>query len=250
MANIYTEHTSVLATESAIYDVKPTISAPSATGFAERGLSRRFRAEPLNQKPVEYEFTRDPGLLHQYYLLREQMFINVWGLHHFVGREDQFDKLAHILIAKLGNLCIGGARILVKFPNASQRLPLENDDFNLEQLLPELNLREKRYGEFSRLALLPEFRGGKYTRQMYRHLNSKALECKLDYVFALAPLSQARSYRSSYRAMGFDYVIREDLAVPDREEFEGIRMCLSMLNLTPFYTGQHNPALYEELETI
>jgi hypothetical protein len=194
----------------------------------------RWSAEEAHQEPSEisYQFSKDPGFLHQYFRLREAMFISAWGLKHFDGKADEYDAIAHILIASQENLCVGGARILVKQEMGDLLLPMESQDFVLDDLLPEFELHKHTYGEFSRLAITPEFRKPEVTRIFYQRLNAHAIECGMKYVFAVAPVSLARGYRRAYRAMRLKYDIRPDVVIPDREEYEGIEMCLSILDLT------------------
>ncbi len=115
-----------------------TTAATSESTAQDSLLAGKVAATFHESPALDYEFTNDPALLEQYYQLREQMFISVWGLKRFHGVEDAFDKDANTLIARMGNLCVGGARILMKVPGNSNQLPMEGDDFNLEQLLPEL----------------------------------------------------------------------------------------------------------------
>lgn len=217
--------------------VPPVPAGFSAAENMERDLERRFSRPARVEPEVVFEFTRDPGFLQQYYNLRERMYISVWGLQEFNGQEDEFDRKSHILVARKGNMVVGGARITVKTPRMPNLLPMEGRDINLERQITDLKLRHCRYGEFSRLALLPEYRGGEYTQAIYEALNRKSIALNLKYVFAISPVAQARSYKKSYMAMGFDYTIRNDVTIPDNPEFEGIKMCLSVLDLSQYYSG-------------
>ena len=199
---------------------------------AEERLPERFWSPTQEPSAISYQISKDTEFLQQYFKLREAMFISVWGLKHFDGKADEYDAVAHIMIASQNTLCVGGARILVKQEMGDLLLPMESEDFILEELLPDLELHKHTYGEFSRLAIIPEFRKAEVIRMFYRRLNAHAIECGMQYVFAVAPMSQARGYRRAYRAMGLKYDIVRDVVIPDREEYEGLEMCLSVLDLT------------------
>ena len=189
----------------------------------------------LNQnQPVVIKFTQDQAYLRQYYNLRERMYTSVWGLQGFNGQEDEFDQKSHILVAVKDGRVVGGARISVRTPQAPNLLPMEKREVSLEHQIADLNLPQCRYGEYSRLALLPEYRGGGCTLAMYKALNRKSISLNLKFAFALSPLTQARSYRKIYQALGFNYTILEDVVIPENPEYEGIKMCLSVLDLSRY----------------
>lgn len=197
-------------------------------------MQRAVKAREAKQE-ITFEFTRDPALLQQYYNLREQMYIRVWGLKHFAASEDALDKRSHILVARKGKYVIGGARITTRPPGSAKLLPMEkNGEVDLQALLPELHLSECKYAEFSRLAVDREYLGGALSRLIYQQLNRKSIALRIKHVFAIAPVVQARNYKKTYNAMGLNYKILTNVNVPDREEYEGIRMCLSMLDLSAF----------------
>jgi hypothetical protein len=53
----------------------------------------------------------------------------------------------------------------------------------------------------------------------------------VDFAFNMAPLPLARSYRQTMQAFGLNWKICNDVTVPEREEFEGIRMAVSVMDL-------------------
>jgi hypothetical protein len=180
------------------------------------------------------EFTKDPEFLYQYYEMRQRVFTSVWGLKHFCGGEEEHDIDGHILVARLNNLVIGGCRLCISTPKQPRLLPMEGNDFKLPQVVQELEIPKVSYGEFSRLAVLPEYRSTDLLDRMYRHMNRLIVERGLKYVFAIAPRRQAISTRWMLRPFHLRYSIREDIHVPEREEYEGIRMTFAVMsNFTP-----------------
>lgn len=217
-------------------------------------VDRMSRRESITEREITYELTRDPGFLHQYYILRESMFINVWGLKSFSGREDTHDRYSNILIARQGNHVVGGIRITTKSQRPLRKLPMEHDDFILEKVVPDLNLKECRYGEKSRFAILSDLRNKDTSVQLTGHAVRKCTEMGLKYVFAICPYSLARSYRMLAIVHHLDSYIRDDVVIPDREEFEGIPMALLVFDYTKLINQYlesksdiNLPSAYEEL---
>lgn len=198
-------------------------------------LTRKFSRPQKQPEAVIYEMTDDPGYLHQYFRLREEMFIHVWGLENFTGRKDNYDGLSDIMIARRGNHVLGGCRLTFHNAHASNRLPMEKDDFILADHLPELPLADATYVEISRMAILPEFQNSVVMLELSRQLLKRGAEMKANYAFTLAPVPLARNYRKAASLFGLKWEIRSDIVVPDREEYEGIKMVLSMLDLAPVY---------------
>jgi hypothetical protein len=202
------------------------------TELSEEHLARRFMRPAKLQQDIQYEFTRDPGLLHQYFRLREDMFISVWGLKHFSGQHDGFDDISDIMIARKGLQCIAGGRLTVSSPSNPQPMPMEKEDFRLKDIFAQLDLPETTYGEFSRLAILPEFRAGAVFPEIARRFIQKAVSNGVEYAFNLAPVPLARGYRQAVQLFGLKWDIRHDIKVPEREEYEGIQMVVSIMDLS------------------
>lgn len=185
----------------------------------------------MPQEKVAFEFTADAGLIHQYCSMRENMFISVWGLKHFSGMKDQFDDISQVMVARKGLQVIAGGRLTVVRPGQSLALPMESEDFKLSECFPEMKLASHTYGEFSRLAILPEYRAGSVFPNLAKRFIRKAVAEGVDFAFNMAPVPLARSYRQAMQVFGLNWAIRGDVAIPDREEFEGIKMTLSVMDL-------------------
>lgn len=216
-----------MTTDKAAADSK----APLYNAFPDSRLARRTLRSMQPSPNVSYEFTEDAGLIHQYCILREQMFIKVWGLQHFCGKKDKFDDVSHIIIGRRGLQVIGGGRLTVSSPAMRRQLPMEGADLNLQALFPELDLQSHTYGEYSRLAILPEFRGGAVFMEGTRRFLRRTVAEGVEFAFNMAPLPLARTYRQALMSMGLNWQIRSDIVVPDREEFEGIKMVISVMDL-------------------
>lgn len=213
-------------------------------------LSRKFSRPQRQTGQIVYELTTDAGYLHQYYVLREQMFIHVWGLENFNGQKDEYDDASDIMIARIGNQVIGGCRLTFSTRENNRLLPMEKRDFTLAEEMPGLFLTDEIYVEISRMAILPEFQNSVALLELSRQLLKRAAEKRARYAFTLAPTSLARNYRKAASLFGLKWQIRSDVNVPDRKEYEGIKMTLSMLDLAPVYNDLDVAAKKQELDTL
>jgi hypothetical protein len=199
-------------------------------------LTRKFSRPQRQPEAVTYELTQDSGYLHQYYRLREDMFIHVWGLENFTGQKDAFDDQSDIMVARIGNHVIGGCRLTFSTPKSRKHTPMEKNDFDLSRGLQELNLANETYVEISRMAILPEYQNSVVMLELSRQLLKRGTEQKARYAFTLAPVKLARNYRKAASLFGLEWQILNDVKIPDREEYEGIKMVLSMLDMAPVYS--------------
>ena len=193
-------------------------------------LIRKFGRSERPSQDIVYELTQDAGYLHQYYLLREDLFARIFG-----ARKENCDEKSDIMIARIGNHCIGGCRLTFSEPGRRELLPMERGGFILERALPELKLAKEAYVEISRMAVLPEFQNSVVMLELSRQLLKRAAQKKARYAFTLTPVTMAYSYRKAAHLLGLEWKIRDDIAVPDREEYEGVKMVLSQLDLAPIY---------------
>jgi hypothetical protein len=171
-------------------------------------------------------------MVHQYHEMRTRTFISVWGLKEFQGGKDEFDDVNDTLIASQGLLCVGGARFTFATPEKPSMLPLEKSGLHVKDIFPDLDLDNVIYGECSRFVLLPEFRTREVSQEMMRLVVQEHLRHKASYGFWMAPLVVARSYRQTCVNLGYACQIRTDVEVPDREEYEGIKMYVGMMDFT------------------
>jgi hypothetical protein len=206
-------------------------------------IERRFGKSAREPEPVVYEFTDDRGLLHQYYRLREIMYRKVYHTDKFVGEEDVYDKLSHILIARRGRLCIGGCRLIIREADEDFQLPMETSDFKLRGQLSGLPLNKVRHGEISRFAVMDD--DGAQVEVMLtlsQLIIEKCINAELGYVFLKTPgLLMARNWRKIARTHCHlhDACIRTDIHMPQDPAYPEIQWQLTQIPLpvkqTPLY---------------
>jgi hypothetical protein len=153
-------------------------------------------------------------------------------------------------VARIGNHVIGGSRMTFSLPDDHATLPMEKEDLNILTLLPELPIKDVTYMEVSRLAILPEFQNSFVLLELIREMIKRCVARKTRYAVTLAPLPLARNYRKATALFGLKWDIRTDILIPDREEYEGIKMVLSVLDFSPLYRKKQQAPVSHEDKTV
>lgn len=199
--------------------------------ISEDYLARRFSRIPRAPQDVVYEVTRDSALLHLYFSLREAMFFNNSSTRHVPGQRDAYDDVSDIMVARRGLQCVGGARLTISSPAQRRRLPMEQDDLSPAELFPQLDLEHVGYGELSRFAILPEFHDTAFSG-ILRGLIRRAIAEGMQYVFTVLPVSLASVYCESAQELGLRCNISHEIAVTQRDSYEGANMVIGVIDLS------------------
>jgi hypothetical protein len=180
---------------------------------------------------VTIELTKDPELLHQYYELRERSFQDKLGIAQFDGTEEELDKSSDILVARIGDRCIGGVRICGV--DDSDKLPLEDKAGYLEQKLPTLDMQDAGLCQWMRFTLCPEMDIPiAYIQDQFMYAAaqiSKALGYK--YGFCVSSRIHHRYYKRALSRFGYDYWDCGDVTVDKKGEFDDLEHLLYMTDL-------------------
>jgi hypothetical protein len=198
--------------------------------ISEVFLTKKFNRPSKTDAQITYEITDDPALLHQYYLLRNKMFIDTWGLQNFSGMKDEFDDNSHVVIAHIDRLCIGGCRLTYKRPYSNDILPMEKNGFLLVDTVPDIPIDDALCAEWSRMSILPEYQNSVVIVEITRKLIEHSIKTKANFTFWLSPMTLARNYRKVIGLFGLNMEIRRDVVIPDCESFEGVKMFLSLVD--------------------
>ena len=212
------------STDVVSINTQPVVESQMFNQGIEDALARRYsKSEKRNRiDELTFEFTKDKGLLHQYYLIREQEFKSVYRLNNCKGEETDFDRNGEILIVRKGNQCVGGVRLFTSTPRMPRKLPLEMEGIDLDKYFPELKQKEMSYAQASWFSLLPEFRGGDVTHKLFVRLYNRIIALNIDLVFGTAPILNARVYRHNSLRIGLKQTkIHYDIEFPNPfyEEF-------------------------------
>ncbi|MEH6472677.1 MAG: hypothetical protein V7752_15645 [Halopseudomonas sp.] len=176
--------------------------------------------------------------LEQYYQIRQDCFRKELGLRSFDGSEDEFDRSGYLLLALDQDRCIGGVRLSISTPQSPTRLPLEINGFTVPEIFPEIIGNGESYSQWTRLALLPEYRTAEVLRVMALTVLRQAEQLDCSYAFNVAGMNRARLYQRLHRTQGFNYEILQDVKIPAESHFMGLEHLLSVGYLKPQVSQQ------------
>lgn len=202
-------------------------------------LFRKFSAQPTftyrttaEQQPspeeVIIEHTTSLDYLRQYCKIRKQIYESFYHIE-LEENPDKQDESAEIFVVRIKGKCIGGARIVPHDPSLENKLGFETEKFELLKVFPELE--GKSFCEFSRLAILPEYRNGKYSIRLYKVMRDYSLANGYQYAFAFAPIIPARQYRMAFAKMGYKIEILEEIKGFCNPLYSHLNPCLMVLYL-------------------
>jgi len=197
------------------------------------------------------EHTVDRMDLEAYFQLRSQCYYEDLGIPHAKTGPDCFDAIGDVFILKKEGKVIGGARAILSQPDYPYLLPLELEGFCLPAALPAFHLQKKRYGEISRLAILPQHRSLLATECLIRFMLAFLEAAGADYLFTNAPLVQARSYRKVFGKMGYHYKILQGIDMPTQSIYSSLEhVVLSAMPFNQAVRIVENPVSSEFTYTI
>ncbi len=180
---------------------------------------------------LNIELTKNRELLKQYYKLREKSFREKLGISAFDGTEEELDKNSDILIARIGDECIGGIRICGA--NQSSKIPLEKKPGFLAQQLPNLNLQQLRYCQWMRFTLCPEIDTHRAYIQNQFILAIALFSAVIGYRYGFCASSPVhhRFYKRVLSKYGYDYRGCENIAINKEGEFDELEHLLYLGDL-------------------
>ena len=165
-------------------------------------MIRRFNRTFKQPEPVVFEFTDDKALLHQYYRLRDQAFGRDIASSDGSGGADVYDKISDILVARRGKLVIGACRVTFREGDESFLLPMEDEDFQLRNIFPDLPLAKERHAVFSKFAILEEHRQQDILHGLCKIMYDKVVSTDTHYVFVRTTSVLARNRRMIANSFG------------------------------------------------
>ena len=193
---------------------------------------------------LTYRFTSNPYFINKYIELRKSLYRQDkkflgFRIFDYAEAEDYFTDDSKMLIVLNNDTCVGGARLTLSTKKNRIILPLEKDiqpppgkkTFSLLKKFPEMKLQSHSYGEFNRIVLLPKYRAGIYSEQMFQCILQESLNLGLDYLFGIGDAIRARRYKQIYSKLGYKVNIYSDIEVPNKIEYEGLKMYLMSMQL-------------------
>lgn len=177
---------------------------------------------------ITFEFSKQDGLLEQYYWLREECFRKELGLNTFNGAEDVYDQTGNILIIRDGDVCVGGVRITGCSLFSQSLTPLENKGLDITQVLPQLDLPLAPFCQHERLVLRPEYRQTDIFRAVCKAVMRGCASLGYHYAFNVTGLKRARLYKRVHSNLGYDYKIYDHIKMPVDQGFGHLEHLLSI----------------------
>ncbi len=175
------------------------------------------------------ECTTDMQYLNQYYFIREYAYKNDLRVKTFSGEEDAIDKRSHLVIARRGHFCIGGARLTISTKEKPAKLPLERGDFNVHDHVPFLS--HVNYCELGRTAVLPQYRDSEALTLLFQLAIDIAHQHGCKYLFGASPPAVARLFQRTFRHLGYRDDLRKDIPVPMGPENEHLNLVFKIIYL-------------------
>ena len=166
---------------------------------------------------IEFKLTRDPGLLQQYYTLREQCFRKELGLPNFDGSEEVHDRQGQILLAVQDGRCIAGVRI--------------SPTVLLQSQIQQLDLNPDSCCMWERFVFDPAARSLQLMRKFLDYLITVSRETGYHHAMVLSSLRNARFYRRCHTALGVGFQIHRHVPHSAKGAFAGLEHYLSVSHL-------------------
>ena len=178
-------------------------------------IASRHYIKQFLHDDIVMEFTRDPGLLHQYYRIRDQEFKMALHCDDYDSLENEHDKTGYIAVARIGNFCIGGVRLNIKSPRRPNLLPVEINGFRLEEHFSYLAHKEVTYAQASGFVILPELRSNEICFNLVKRMFARARSLNVHTMFAASPKINSRLYKMECVQLGIvNTVIHYDIKLP------------------------------------
>lgn len=180
---------------------------------------------------LTYECGRGQDVLCAYLNLRRELYAKEMGLGGLLGHEDNYDRESEIIVFKYKSRVIGGGRLTTS-DYGKVSLPMETKDFVLSKAVRGLSKSSNNFAEFSRLAVLPEYRENVYLEKIYKIVYSVCKERYLRYLFAVAPVLQARNSALLCKRLGLPMRVLGSVEVPSRARYGHIQMHLMRMDIS------------------
>ena len=172
-------------------------------------------------KEARFINSTNPRLLRQYFSLREESYRVDLGLTEFNGEQDSYDINGDIfLMVTEPGITIAGLRIA--YPSTDDGLlPMENSNFLLKVLIPELT--GKKYGEFGRIVLDRDYRATHSISGLYAKAITHAREKGISFLFGLTPYNMVDYYKKATEKAGADFEILSPIELQSYPEYAHLK---------------------------
>ncbi|MDH5217604.1 MAG: GNAT family N-acetyltransferase [Gammaproteobacteria bacterium] len=192
-------------------------------------------AAPISiQNDITYTFSRKPVDLQEYAKLVLEYYKKdlKLDLSRFQMSEDlhKINFNEHVLIIKDGDRIIGGSKLIFTHKNSPLRLPLESDQFRVEDFLPN-NFGSHSYCELARLVLHPDYRSKELLTEVVDRLTNFAVQRRCGMFVLMAPPLNAILYRRICKTLDLPMQIRNDIQVTQKAAYQQLGLNLITCDL-------------------
>ncbi|MBV8847110.1 MAG: hypothetical protein JO307_30240 [Bryobacterales bacterium] len=170
--------------------------------------------------PLQFFLTKNPTVLAEYFELRGRVYRRHYpSLTEDFGRAEAADDQSLILVGYEDRVVAGG-RITISTPAKPQPMPMEEAGFRLAAALEgvgrSFRLDEQPYAEFSRVAVDPDYAGGRRCGLgLICALAHAAASLGVDLVFSMCPEPMVRLNEINSRKVGVTFHPFPEIAVPN-----------------------------------
>lgn len=205
--------------ESLIEDISPSAAMLQF-------LTLKHQMNPYGKgEQVVYELTQDQAQIFQYQRL-------AW-MEHGEPRVDAHDAISLVFVARRGNLCLGGARVIVREQDEDFALPMEKTGFDLRATLDGLELFGDRHAEISRFAMMEDC-GVDVFSGLAKAIIDHLAAAQVPFAFIASSLVFARAWNKAANALaGGSTEVRKDVTMPQEEDSE-VNRYLTVMDLSRY----------------
>jgi hypothetical protein len=195
----------------------------------------------LNEKGIIFEFTKEEKYLSQYFALRKESYLtDKYMKGHFnEGMPDTFDYDSEILIVRIHDEVIAGARLSYSFSNNNKILPSESDGFSFKGLLNDIQINplEDNFAELHRFVVKKQYRSDKdLSIKMLFFMYVNAFQMNIFYSFYPAIPLKARLFKKYGDMLGVKVITFKD-KIFRSPKYNNVDMYISIVDIkeSPIY---------------
>jgi hypothetical protein len=168
--------------------------------YEERIVNIIKEINELNQEGIVFEFTKEEKYLNQYLALRKESYLTdkYMSGHFNKGMPDIYDYNSEIIIVRIKDKVIGGARMSCSYSHDIKPLPSESDEFSFKTYLKDFNIEWNsiNYAEIHRFVINKEYRDNKnLSLKIILYLYMRAQYLNINYFFYPAIPLKARLFK-------------------------------------------------------
>ena len=215
-------------------------------GYDDNYLAKRYSRAEKHAHNISYGISGNSKHIQQYYNIRQNAYREVIQKYQkrgaplpmgadtgFYAGEDDHDRRSVLYLALAGDNCIGGVRLTISTPDASNKLTMEDESFSLQDNFPSIDLSRVKYCEASKVAILPDYLDGEVWDVLQRKSTEYVIEEGVEIVFCQSHKLSTKRFKQQFSRLGFEVIVRKDIKTKATEEFKALGMQFWAVDFTP-----------------